>query len=252
MMPVLHEPTFRQDVNDVFNGSDDSVKNFQLRMVIAISMQKLSTQYAGLADSYYLAALPFLQQSLRRMSLESLQCLVLIGQYSLVTPTRTASYWVVGCAVKLAQDLGLLEEATITKSPTGEPLNCLEADMRRRLAWIVISMEFGLAHSLGRPSAFCLSHDHLDLKFFELVDDRYITPQGILPESKPILGKCIAIHFFKMRLLQAEIRRMLYLKRRETPADDQDPWFTQMLEKVDRWVAECPKNDGGSGLSELW
>ena len=252
MWPVLHEPTFRQDVDDVFNGSNDSVKNFQLRMVIAISMQKLSTQFAGLADSYYLAALPFLQQSLQRMSLESLQCLILIGQYSLVTPTRTAAYWVVGCAIKLAQELGILEEATIDKSPTGEKLNCLEVDMRRRVAWVLISNEFGLAHSLGRPSSVCISHDHLDLKFFELVDDRYITSQGIRPGSKPVLSKCIAIHFFKMRLLQGEIRRTLYLKKRETPVDDQDPWFTQMLEKVDRWVAECPKNDGGSGLTELW
>ena len=221
-------------------------------MVIAISLQKLNPKHAGLADRYYLAALPFLQESLRRMSIESLQCLALINQYSLVTPTGTASYWVVGCAVKLAQELRILEEATITKSPIGEPLNCLEVDMRRRLAWIVISMEFSLAHNLGRPSAICFSHDHLDLKFFELADDQYITPRGILPESKPVPGKCIAMHIFKMRLLQAEIRRTLYLKKRDAPVDDQDPWFTQMVEKVDRWVADCPKNYGGTGLNEMW
>jgi hypothetical protein len=252
MLPTLHEPTFRQDVEDVFGGSTDSVQNFQVRIVIAISMQKLSTEYAGLADSYYLAALPFLEASLKPMDLKSLQCLALIAQYSLLTPTRTASYWVVGLAVKLTQELKLTEEATITKSPSGEPFNVLEIDMRRRLAWIVISMEFGLSHSLGRPSAFCMSHDHFDVKFFELVDDRFITPQGILPDSKPILAKCIAIHFFKMRLLQAEIRRTLYLNKRETPVDDQDPWFAQMVAKMDDWVASCPKHDGGTGFSESW
>jgi hypothetical protein len=252
MLPIVHEPTFRQDVEDVFGRSIDSVQNFQVRMVVAISMQKLSTEYAGLADSYYLAALPFLEASLKPMDLKSLQCLALIAQYSLLTPTRTASYWVVGLAAKLAQELKLTEEATITKSPSGEPLNALEIDMRRRLAWIVISMEFGLSHSLGRPNAFCMTHDHLDVKFFELVDDRFITPQGILPDSKPILAKCIAIHFFKMRLLQAEIRRRLYLNKRETPADDQDPWFAQMLAKMDHWVVSCPKHDGGTGLSEAW
>ncbi|KAJ9194219.1 transcriptional regulator family: Fungal Specific TF [Paecilomyces variotii] len=252
MLPTLHEPSFRQDVEDVFNGCDDPCKNFQLRLVIAISMQKLSTAYAGLADSYYLAALPFLEPSLRRMDLGSLQCLVLIAQYSLLTPTRTAAYWVVGVAVKLCQDLRLTEESTITRSPTGEPLNALEIEMRRRLFWIVTSMEYGLSHSLGRPSAFCISHDHIDVKFFELVDDRFITPEGVLPGAKPVLAKCIAIHFFKMRLLQAEIRRTLYLKKRETPVNDEDPWFTQMLAKLDDWVASCPKNDGGSGLSEKW
>lgn len=252
MLPTLHEPSFRQEVEDVFNGSDDPCKNFQLRLVIAISMQKLSTAYAGLADSYYLAALPFLEPALKRMDLSSLQCLVLIAQYSLLTPTRTAAYWVVGLAAKLSQDLRLTDEATVTRSPTGEPLNALEVDMRRRLFWIVTSMEYGLSHSLGRPSAFCVSHDHIDVKFFELVDDRFITPDGILPGAKPILAKCIAIHFFKMRLLQAEIRRTLYLKKRDTPLTDEDPWFTQMLAKLDHWVASCPKNDGGSGLSEKW
>lgn len=221
MWPVLHEPTFLQDVGvgDVFDGSDDPVKNFQLRMVIAITMQKLSAQYAGLADSYYLAALPFFEQSLRRMSLGTLQCLILIGQYSLITPTRSAAYWVIGCAIKLAQGLRILEEATINKSPTGEILNCLEIDMRQRVAWIIICNEFGLAHSLGRPSSICISHNHLDLRFMELVDDQYITLQGILPESKPVLSKCIAIHCFKTYLLQAEIRRTLYPKKKRDPSE---------------------------------
>ncbi|TPX24311.1 hypothetical protein DIZ76_013657 [Coccidioides immitis] len=252
MLPTLHEPSFRQDVDAVYNGSDDPCQNFQLRIVIAISMQKLSTQFAGLADAFYLAALPYLDASIRKMDISTLQCFVLIGQYSLLTPTRTAAYWVVGTAVKICQDLGLTDETTIATSPTGEPLNCLEVDMRRRLFWIVTSMEYGLSHSLGRPSAFCVTHDHINVKFFEIVDDKYITPQGVLPEAQPIMKKCIAIHFFKMRLLQAEIRRTLYLRKRDTPIDDQDPWFSQMLEKIDKWVNSCPTNDEGSGLSPVW
>ncbi|KAJ5606225.1 hypothetical protein N7510_009006 [Penicillium lagena] len=252
LLPTLHEPTFRQDVEDVFNGSKDPCQNFQLRMVIAISMQKLSPQYAGLADSYYLAALPFLEPTLKLMDLKALQCLVLIAQYSILTPTRTASYWVTGTAVKLCQELGFTEEATITKSRSGEPLNPLEIDMRRRLFWVVSSMELGLAHSLGRPNSNSVSHDHIDVKFFELVDDRHITAEGIVPGAKPVVPKCIAVHFFKMRLLQMEARRTLYLNKRDTPADDQDPWFAQMLAKIDHWVASCPKHDDGSGLNAQW
>ncbi|OQE43747.1 hypothetical protein PENCOP_c003G07323 [Penicillium coprophilum] len=252
LLPILHEPTFRQEVEEVFNGSTDPCKNFQLRMVIAISMQKMSTEYAGLADSYYLAALPYLEPTLKRLDLGALQCLVLIASYSMVTPTRTAAYWVVGTAAKLCQDLGLTEEATVTKSRCGKPLNPLEIDMRRRLFWIVSSMEFGLSHSLGRCSSYCVSHDHINVKFFELVDDRYITAEGITPGAKPVLAKCIAVHFFKMRLLQLEPRRVLYSNRRESPLDDQDPWFSQMLAKIDHWMATTPKNDDGSGLNVKW
>ncbi|KAJ5942240.1 hypothetical protein N7516_002408 [Penicillium verrucosum] len=251
-LPLLHEPTFRQEVEEVFDGSTDPCKNFQLRMVIAISMQKMSTEYAGLADSYYLAALPYLEPTLKRLDIGALQCLVLIGSYSMVTPTRTAAYWVVGTAAKLCQDLGLTEEATVTKSPCGKPLNPLEVDMRRRLFWIVSSMEFGLSHSLGRCSSYCVSHDHINVKFPELVDDRYITAEGITPGAKPVLAKCIAVHFFKMRLLQLEPRRILYSNRRESPLDDQDPWFSQMLAKIDHWMATTPKNDDGSGLNVKW
>ena len=186
------------------------------------------------------------------MDLSTLQCFALIAQYSLLTPTRTAAYWVVGIAAKLCQDLGLCEEETIHRPPSGARPNALEVDLRRRLFWIITSMEYGLSHSLGRPSAFGVTVDNINVNFFELCDDHYITADGLLPGHHPIMKKCISIHFLKMRLLQAEIRRTLYLKKREAPIHDQDPWFHQILTKIDNWVRDCPKNDEGSGLSESW
>ncbi|KAJ5217259.1 hypothetical protein N7468_010267 [Penicillium chermesinum] len=252
MLPILHEPSFRREAKEVFDGSTDPCHNFQLRMAIAVSMQKMSPEYAGLADSYYLAALPYLDPVLKNMDLRALQCLVMIAQYSMLTPTRTAAYWVVGTAVKLCQDLGLTEEATITKPSNGQALNALEVDMRRRLFWAVTSMEFGLSHSLGRASCYSVTHDNIDVKFFELVDDRYITAKGVTPGAKPVLSKCISVHFFKMRLFQLEARRKLYLNPSDTPVDDQDPWFHQMMDKIDRWLDSCPKHDDGSGMNVKW
>lgn len=252
MLPLLHEPTFRQEVDAVYNGSTDPTLNFQVRMVIAISMQKLDTQYAGLADSYYLAALPFLAEAVAKKDVSTLQCFTLMAQYSLLTPTRTAAYWVVGMAAKLSQDLGLCDEKTIDKPPLGLRPNFLEIDMRRRLFWIVTSLEYGLSHSLGRPSAFGVSVDNINVGFFQLCDDRYISPEGLLPGSYPVMKKCIAVHFFKMRLLQAEVRRTLYLRKRERPLTDRDPWFSKILTSIDNWVRDTPKNDEGSGLSPAW
>jgi hypothetical protein len=252
MLPLLHEPTFKEDLVKVYNGSTDPTLNFQVRMVVAISMQKLDTQYAGLADSYYLAALPFLTGAIQKKDLSTLQCYALIAQYSLLTPTRTAAYWVVGLAGKLCQELGICEESTIETSKSGTRPNFLEVDMRRRLFWAITSMEYGLAHSLGRPSAFGVTVDNINVNFFQLCDDRFITPDGLLPGHHPIMKKCIAIHFLKMRLLQAEIRRMLYLRKRDTPTSDQDPWFADILRRIDSWVSDSPRNDEGSGLSPAW
>lgn len=248
MLPTLHEPSFRVVVDKVYQGSTDPYENFVFRMVIAISIQKRDTKYAGLADSYYLAALPYLEKAIRRMDLGTLQCFALIAQYSLVTPTRTASYWIVGLATRLCQQLGITDEATIAH-PGLDPL---EVDMRRRLFWIITSMEFGLAHSLGRPSAFGTGPDYINVSFFEAVDDRYISSAGVSPNSPQSMKKLIAIHFFKMRLLQAEIRRKLYLKKRSEPRSDQDQWFLAMEKKLNDWRASVPKNDEGSGLSETW
>lgn len=252
MLPTLHEPSFHKVVEDVYHGSEDAYKNFTLRMVIAISMQKLDTRYAGLADSYYLAALPYLENSIRPMNLGTLQCFALVAQYSLVTPTRTAAYWVVGLATRLCQELGITEEANITSMDFDQKYNTLEIDMRRRLFWIITSMEFGLAHSLGRPSAFGTGPDRIDVGFFEAVDDQYITTSGVLPGSPPSIKKLIAVHFFKMRLLQAEIRRKLYLKKRPNPKNDQDSWFKLMEVKLNEWRSSVPQNDEGSGMSETW
>lgn len=209
--------------------------------MLAISMQKLDPQYAGLADSYYLAAMGYMEDVIRPKDIKTLQCLVLIGQYSMLTPTQTAIYYIVGLASRLCEQLGLAEEKTITEGVSLGLVNPLQLDMRRRLSWIVLSMEFGLAHIMGRPNAFATGQDHVDVRFFEAIDDEYITAEGISP-GPPSEKKAVAIHFFRMRLLQAEIRRVLYQNKRPEPRDESHPWYAQMEKKLQDWLDTCPKN----------
>ncbi len=253
MYPLFHEPTLRKDVEAVYNGSNDPYQNFVIRMVIAIGLQKLATQWAGLADSYYLAALKNFEAILRLRNLKTLQCLGLVAEYSIITPTRTASYYIVGLAARLVQALGLHEEHTIVGGRDGKRPNFLEIDMRRRLFWCIYVMECGLSHSLGRTSVFAMAREHIDVEWFATVSDEYIIEDGILPGSPgPSLKKWIAIHFFKMRRLQLEIRRKLYLKKRPEPVDDSDPWFQQMEEKLITWRDSSPLDGGVTGLDPAW
>ena len=93
--------------------------------------------------------------------------------------------------------------------------------------------------------------DHIDVHFFEPVDDTCVTAKGILHgDLSP--KKLIATHFFRMRLLQAEIRRKLYQKKRDSPKDDSDPWFAQMEAKMIHWRDSSPYNAEGSGHSNAW
>ncbi|KAK7538310.1 fungal-specific transcription factor domain-containing protein [Phyllosticta citribraziliensis] len=251
MYPIFHEPSFSRDVDAVYNGSTNAYQNFIVRMVIAISLQKMDTQYAGLADSYYLAALRYLEAAVKPMDLGTMQCFCLIAGYSLTTPTRTAVYYIVGLAVRLGEALGLNEEKTIVLGRGGKPASPLEVDMRRRAWWCTLTMDLGLAHSLGRPSILATKQEHFDVQFFSMVDDQFITPEGPIT-AQPCLKKWIAIHFFRMRLLQLEIRRKLYQRKRPEPKDDQDPWFKNMEAKLVAWRDTSPEVDGGSGLNKVW
>jgi Fungal specific transcription factor domain len=252
MYPFLHEQTLWQDVTDVFNGSQDPFQNFEVRMVIANALQRARPEWAGLADSFYLAALNYFEAAVRPMNVRTVQCFLLIGAYSLLTPTRTAVYYVVGLATRLVQALGLSEEKTIGQGANGQPANPLEIDMRRRLFWSVLSMEYGLAHSMGRASCFATQIEHFDVGWFEIKDDRYITNDGIDPHAPRSLKKWIVVHFFKMRLLQLEIRRKLYQRKRPEPKDENDPWFIDMERRLMEWRDVTPDTEAGKGLDKAW
>lgn len=239
LWPTLHEPSYACDIEDVYNGTKDVYKNFIVRITFAIALQKADVQFAGLADSFYLSAIEYLEDVIRLKDLRTLQCLVLIAQYSLLTPTRTAIYYIVGLATRLSQQLGLTEEGTIAGIGL-QQYTPLEVDMRRRLHWIVLCMEFGLAHSLGRPNSFGTGRDHIDVGFFDLAEDQNIKEGGISPGTKSI-KKAVAIHFFRMRLIQSDIRRVLYQKKRPKPNDAQDPWFASIQGALDEWYENCPR-----------
>jgi hypothetical protein len=234
---VLHEKVFQADVDAVYNGDTDVYRNFVIRMVIAVSLQKLDTQYAGLADGYYMAAMKYVEEVIRPKDLKTLQCLILIGQYSLLTPTRTPVYYVIGLATRICQQEGLTDEKTIT---SGYNLDPQIIDMRRRLVWIITTMEFGLSYYMGRPSAFAVNSDRLNVEFFSVVDDANITPQGIVP-GPPNPRKVATIHFYKMTNPQAEIKRTLYERKRPEPRTDDHPWFQKMEQTLRDWLDSAPQ-----------
>ncbi|KAM0296546.1 hypothetical protein ACHAO9_000188 [Fusarium lateritium] len=233
--PVLHEKDLLQDLDAVYNGDTDSYRLFIIRMLVAISLQKLDTQYAGLADSYYLAAMQLFEDVVRPKDLKTLQCLVLLGQYSLLTPTRMPIYYVIGLAARICQQEGLASEKTIMSYD----LDAKTVDMRRRIIWTVAAMEYGLAHSMGRPNNFATGDDRLDVQFFAAVEDENITEQGIQP-GPPSERKLVAIHFYKMRMCQAEIRRALYEKKKDEPKHDSHPWFASVEKMNKDWLDASP------------
>ena len=252
MYPLIHEPSLPKIFKSVHAGSEDPYENFVARMIVAISLQRADKKWVALGDSYYLGALSYFEHVVRQMNLQTLQCFVLIGEYSLLTPTRTASFFIVGMGVRLAQALGIDDEKTLVRNSDGSPASALEKDLKRRAYWAIVTMDYGLAHSLGRPSMIATSEDRRNVEWFAEHEDEYITDDCILPLAPISTRKWIAIHFYQMRLLQLEIRRTLYLQKRPMPASDSDPWFEHMHQKLLRWMNRTPPNDHGSGYGSEW
>ena len=92
---------------------------------------------------------------------------------------------------------------------------------------------------------------YVDVKFYEPVEDQYITKAGLLPAPHSP-KKLISMHFFRLRRLQAQIRQTLYQNPRPTPKDDSDPWFADMYAKIDDWKQKAPTKGHGSGLTNDW
>lgn len=156
-------------------------------------------------------------------------------------------YHVLGIAVRLCIQLGYSQEKTITLSDT--PLDPLTEDMRRRLFWVFASFEYGVSHVLGRPSGFSTIDAYIDVEFYSDVPDQNISREGIIP-GPPCPKKLVSMHFFRLRRLQAQIRQTLYQNKRPTPADDKDPWFKEMDEKILNWLKSAPTEMGA--LTKDW
>ncbi|KAL9090367.1 MAG: hypothetical protein Q9159_001994 [Coniocarpon cinnabarinum] len=251
MYPLFHEASLPEFFDEYRRDSASAARSFIVLMIVAISVQRLETKYSGVADSFYLGALTYFEEVVRAMNFETLQSCILIGQYSLLTPTRTAAWYIVGLGVRLAQQLDLTDEETIGLNEYRQPDTPYNIDMKRRAFWAIVTMDYGLAHSLGRPASMATSVEHLNVKFFLRIDDEYIQRDKIHPGPFSI-RKWIAMHFYKMRLLQLEIRRVLYLCRRPTPNNDADPWFKTMERKLKDWRHDSPNSDEGSGFGDSW
>ncbi|KAF1738988.1 Transcriptional activator protein acu-15 [Beauveria bassiana] len=234
--PVLHEKDFKQDVDAVYNGDTDPYRNFIVRMVFGVSLQKME-QYAGLADGYYMAAMQYFKDVVRPKDLKTLQCLVLVAAYSLHTPARNPIYAVIGLAVRICQQEGLTEEKTIT---AGYNLDAKTIDMRRRLVWMVATFEYVLSHYMGRPSSFAKGGDRLDVDWFATVKDENITANGITAGSTDY-RKMNTIHMYKLRSIECEIRRTLYERKRPEPVTDTHPWYQSIDRRLEDWLKSRPE-----------
>src|SRR5207344_3207854 len=88
---------------------------------------------------------------------------------------------------------------------------------KRRLWWCTYSFDRLVSLSVGRP--FGISDQVITTEFPSLLEDRYITPNGLTqpsPEQLRPTYKLVAHHYFRLRLLQSEILQVLQFRQAQS------------------------------------
>jgi hypothetical protein len=136
---------------DRFFASDSDPSHVSaacVHMVLAISLNYLgkverNTTASKMAEMHYQKVLRDLPFILHRSTLESLQVLLLILQFSLSNPQQPVVWHIVGHALRISTKLGLHQAG-----PTDLP--ACDEDLRRRLFWSLYSIDRAVGNTLGR------------------------------------------------------------------------------------------------------
>jgi hypothetical protein len=160
-MPLLHQPSFRQQLDLVYQMSHtinftrthpdiySRAAVFFVLEVFAIallSMQKQdpSSVSTCLADRYHRTALEALSLTSISSDVQGVQALLLVAQYSYLHPNFWVAWRTVGAALRLAAELGLHQDIT-------NGFDALALDMRKRTFWVAYSMDRNLSIAMSLP-----------------------------------------------------------------------------------------------------
>ncbi|KAK4151271.1 fungal-specific transcription factor domain-containing protein [Chaetomidium leptoderma] len=183
-------------------------------------------------EEYHASAIVHLEACLGSGGgLEDLQAVLLLANFALLRPVPPGLWYIIGVAVRLAVDLGLHYEdgkdletglaapATPQTETVAKERGRREyvRDLRRRLWWCTYSFDRLVSICVGRP--FGISDQVITTEFPSLLEDRYITPSGIVQPPREMLRptyKLVAHHYFKLRLLQSEILQVLQFRQAQS------------------------------------
>ncbi|KAK4039032.1 fungal-specific transcription factor domain-containing protein [Parachaetomium inaequale] len=185
-------------------------------------------------EEYHASAIVHLEACLGSSGgLEDLQVVLLLANFALLRPVPPGLWYIIGVAVRLAVDLGLHYEdgkdleaglgagaaAAPQKESMAREMGRREyvRDLRRRLWWCTYSFDRLVSLCVGRP--FGISDQVITTEFPSLLEDRFITPSGIVQPPPELLRptyKLVARHYFRLRLLQSEILQVLQFRQAQS------------------------------------
>jgi len=143
--PILHEPTFRAQYDEVVERPSGPCWNFLAHLVAAIGAFTTGSDKA--ADNALFAEVKSLMNAtyLENGNLTLVQALVLMSNYLQKQNMPNSGYNYMGLATRMAMGIGLHKEFRKTNTPP------FKMEARRRVWWVMTVFDIGAEITFGRP-----------------------------------------------------------------------------------------------------
>ncbi|KAH0835989.1 fungal specific transcription factor domain-containing protein [Fonsecaea pedrosoi] len=250
--PILVEEEFLQEVLSLSTsrqtgdpGASRVKPQFMLTMVIAISLSCLSrsnSHTAALAESYANNALLDLPVILQRKDTQVLQCTLLLLLYSLLTQTKTPTWYISGLCTRMCVDLGLHNEDSILSQDPDFQTDTKDRviDTKRRLFWVTYSFDRTLSTILGRP--FTLPEETIDVEY----------PCSTISIDK----REQVVHWLRLQRIQSQMVLKLYgptKTQHQGNEGDLHTWAGEISASLEDWLQTSRRlENGGLQDSDWW
>lgn len=248
--PVAHEITAAMQVAKLFTHTASVTDEFQVIMMIAISLATIARSHrhtsdvARLGQDFCKAAHRLLGRGvLSHPGIERLQCVLLMLLYSLLVPRSSNVAYLSSMAMQFAMELNLHSDQAIQRSCGRDELM---ADLQRRIFWSCYNIDRSLSVITGRPTT--LGDEWITTQLPSLYEDYVITTRGIgghqgSPEGPlPVCQlKVAARQHIRLRQLQSIIQARLYTPHKEDEPDEDtrekslSEWSWTMYDRLRAW-----------------
>lgn len=143
--PIIHEPTFRAQYDEVVERPSGPCWNFLAHLVAAIGA--LTTGSDKAADNALFSEVKSLMNAtyLENGNLTLVQALVLMSNYLQKQNMPNSGYNYMGLATRMAMGIGLHKEFRKTNTPP------FKMEIRRRVWWVMTVFDIGAEITFGRP-----------------------------------------------------------------------------------------------------
>ncbi|KAI0701459.1 fungal-specific transcription factor domain-containing protein [Cerioporus squamosus] len=250
-MPILHEPTFKGDIQRGLHLSQGGFGAVVL--LICASAARSSSDPRVLLDGtddwrsagwkWYQAVEDWrkVTTSLAPAQLHDLQICLFMSNFLQGSAAPQANWPLIGSGLRMAVDVGAHRKKMYNTKFT------IQDELWRRTFWALVVFEWLTGYGYGRP--IFLHDDDIDVDLPTEVDDEYWTTSASdepprQPEGKPSKAAAL-VAFIRLTRILASALRTIYPIKRSKPHPGQDPdWeqrtVTDLDSSLNNWLDSLP------------